>query len=242
MGHFISKKGTNQGYLSFFALGIIIIVKRASLLQLSLFMFFLFFVFTFFVYLNISALATLDYKTTELSQKLIPNLFIMPFSFFSVLGSAEFTGIFLLILLFLFLRTKKLVIVVFMFVFMGLVEIFGKTVINQPGPPLYFHKTSMLLGLPSSGVSADFFAYPSGHSARTAFVSGILILVIWLNSRLSREIKMILIGGVLIFDLIMFSSRVYLGEHWASDVLGGLLLGFSMALLTSFFLIKESSK
>jgi undecaprenyl-diphosphatase len=209
-------------------------LRHLGLISLLLFLF-----FTFLVYLNL--FSTLDYKTTVFVQELIPSIFITPFSTFSILGTAEFTGIILLILLFLFVKYKKIYILA-LFILVGLIEIAGKTFIHQAGPPLYFLKTNLSLGLPIGGVAHNFFAYPSGHSARTAFISGFLLILVWLSPKLSREMKIIIGIGILAFDLIMFVSRVYLGEHWTSDVVGGLLLGFSLAFLTTYFLNIKSLK
>jgi undecaprenyl-diphosphatase len=214
-------------------------LEKRQLLNLGFLCLISFLAFSFFVYFDI--FKTLDYKTTVIFQKIIPDFLILPFSSLSVVGSTEFMGIVLLVTLFLFVKTKKLYILA-LFVVLGLTEIFGKTFVHQKAPPIYFHKTTELLGLPTNGISADLFAYPSGHAGRTAFVSGFLILVIWLNLNLSKEVKIALTIIILGFDLIMFVSRVYLGEHWATDVLGGALIGFSLAFFTSYFLIKTPAK
>jgi undecaprenyl-diphosphatase len=96
-----------------------------------------------------------------------------------------------------------------------LVEIAFKTVIPQAPPPEELSRSDEvvpLLRLTFAG------AFPSGHVARTAFLAGIARVPTWL--------------AALAVALMMF-SRVYLGDHWTSDVVGGLLLGLLAAQLAS---------
>jgi undecaprenyl-diphosphatase len=79
-------------------------------------------------------------------------------------------------------------------------------------------------------------SYPSGHLARTTFVAVILIFIIYHVKKLSEVQKRILYCSIIIFVCLMFVSRVYLGEHWLSDVIGGSLLGSSMGLFSVLFL------
>lgn len=186
-------------------------------------------------------LKPVDYNVTIYLQKIIPRAFDAPFSVFSLLGTAEITGIVLLLLLLIF-RRFKFVEVVLLFIVVGLIEIVGKTFINHPEPPREFLRTTLSLGFPTGAVHqvAEFFSYPSGHSARTAFVSGFIIVLALTMKNHTKFQRQLVIAGVLIFDFLMFFSRVYLGEHWATDVVGGALLGFSFAFFTSYFLIKNS--
>lgn len=183
----------------------------------------------------------LDFDSTVKIQDKLGETLIEPFSLFSLLGSVEMASIILLLVL-IFSKKLKSIFILFFYVLVGFFELWGKSVIEQKGPPVLFLKTHLPFQFPSSYIPHEFFAYPSGHSARTAFVSIVLLFVIWKSSKLPKELKYAFAFLILIFDFIMFLSRVYLGEHWFSDVIGGALLGISLAIFASYFIDGRKSK
>jgi undecaprenyl-diphosphatase len=121
---------------------------------------------------------------------------------------------------------------IFLFGMFHLIEIFGKTFVNHKPPPEFMLRTKRLVEFPQFTVRED-YSYPSGHSGRTLFISVLLVLFVWQNTKWPIEIKIMLICGIGLFDILMVVSRVYLGEHWTSDIIGGALLGSAFALLAA---------
>lgn len=181
----------------------------------------------------------IDLQTTVYLQNFLPSFVITPFSLFSIIGSAEIASVFMLTIWFLIPSLRKIHVLI-LYGLVTLIEIAGKTIIHQNPPPIEFLRTNLHLGFPSGSVSGHLFSYPSGHSARAAFISGILIIAILISKKLTEQQKKLFIALILIFDAVMFVSRVYLGEHWTTDVVGGALLGFSIALISSAVIIKRA--
>ncbi|MFC4222841.1 phosphatase PAP2 family protein [Lysinibacter cavernae] len=71
-------------------------------------------------------------------------------------------------------------------------------------------------------VHADFGSFPSGHSANAATIAvtlGFIFPKVW-----------VWIAGAC-YTALMMLSRTYLGAHWLSDTIGGVLLGAGVALV-----------
>jgi undecaprenyl-diphosphatase len=78
------------------------------------------------------------------------------------------------------------------------------------------------------------YSFPSGHTMfYTAFFGFLLFLAfILLRHSWRRALAMLVLGGLV--ALVGF-SRMYLGEHWASDVIAGYLLGSLMLVVAIRF-------
>jgi membrane-associated phospholipid phosphatase len=211
-------------------------MKKNPKLLLLIFGVVVFILFVFFSYLvHKNLFIQLDFDTTVRLQDRIPRRLDTWFSLLSLIGSAEIVSVFLLIL-WIYFKKLKYLFVLFIFGAFHLLEIFGKAFVEHPGPPHMFVRFDLGFSFPSSYVQPG-FSYPSGHLARTLFVAVILIFIVNRIKKLSKLHKQILYCVIAIFCALMFISRIYLGEHWLSDVIGGSLLGSSTAILSLLFLM-----
>ncbi len=69
----------------------------------------------------------------------------------------------------------------------------------------------------------DAFSFPSGHSTTNAVLYGFLAIL--LTAEISRGWRRLLVWATACLVLLIAFSRMYLGAHWLSDVVGGLTFG-----------------
>jgi membrane-associated phospholipid phosphatase len=108
-----------------------------------------------------------------------------------------------------------------------------KLIIQQPRPPA----TLIDIITPAGGLG-----FPSGHAFFAATVLGMLIYFVLRYVSL-RPLKELLVSGLIFIILLVGYSRVYLGDHWVSQVIASYIIaaGF-LLLLTVFYEQRKGSK
>jgi undecaprenyl-diphosphatase len=146
---------------------------------------------------------------------------------FSYLGSIEVTlliGALLGIALFRGLRLLAVLPVAFVLVG-ALLELIGKQLVHSPAPGKAFQRFPDFL--PGLAHKLGHYSFPSGHVLRATLVYGLVLYLAerWeLFGRDSSRLSPVL---VLVVFFVGYGV-VYLGWHWLSDALGGLLLGLAL--------------
>jgi undecaprenyl-diphosphatase len=147
-----------------------------------------------------------------------------PFGWFNTFVSA-FAGLVgvgvgaaIIVLTFL-LRRPATPFVVFSAIYSVLYNVVN-IIIQRPRPTGVAHTTSNLIG----------YSYPSGHAGFFLWLS--VLAMVLLGRRLPRPLY--IACWVLAAALVVAAgiSRIYVGAHWPSDVVGGLLVGLAWICLS----------
>jgi undecaprenyl-diphosphatase len=139
----------------------------------------------------------------------------LPASIFNVVGQMEVTGVVALALAFVWWRRRGARGLVPLLLFAGVaLEVVLKHVVQHPGVPEEMSRGVQLLPF---GHAATPYSFPSGHMLRVTFLAALTT---------HRWAFWALV-------ILMAATRLYLNEHWASDVLGGFLLGAALAAVAA---------
>ena len=79
-------------------------------------------------------------------------------------------------------------------------------------------------------VSVSGYSFPSGHAMASTAFYGLLAMILWRNVK-TPWLRNVLCSGCVLLVLLIMVSRVYLGVHYASDVLAGSLLSVAILIL-----------
>lgn len=150
----------------------------------------------------------------------LTNIFI----FFTNLSSSKFIIILNAIILLYILITKKtkLLIISINSLASTIVNNLLKFIIKRPRP------------IDIALVTEKFYSFPSGHAMISVLFYGTIMYLLYKNKVKYRNILTVIICS---YILTVGISRIYLGVHYASDVIGGYLI--SIILLTSITYMYE---
>jgi membrane-associated phospholipid phosphatase len=82
-------------------------------------------------------------------------------------------------------------------------------------------------------------SFPSGHVVHYVVFFGFVLAVMLLNRRIPAVLRW-LIGSLCIFLMAGVSvSRIYLGTHWATDILAAYIIGFIMLFALVVFYARK---
>lgn len=74
------------------------------------------------------------------------------------------------------------------------------------------------------------YGYPSGHSMTAAMVATMAIVIVW-NATSDARIRSLAALLAAVYAVLVGWSRIWVGAHWPTDVLGGWSYGAALVLI-----------
>lgn len=156
---------------------------------------------------------TIDQFIFELLRSFASEQLTMILKFITNLGS--FFGILIVILLVFLVNRKVSYICLGASIIQVLLNMTIKAIVRRPRPnvDVFIRETN--------------YSFPSGHAMAITCLYGLLIYYLY-KSKIKYR-KLLITVCILIIVLVSL-SRVYLGVHYFSDIIGGILLSLSLVL------------
>lgn len=191
----------------------------------------LLFLLTFIAIYN-DLLISFDHAIIVFLQGLESPLLTAVFITFTQIGSLIGTIAIFLILFYFFRRfdwRAESILLMSVVLATPIVNIILKELIQRPRPSSY-----QLLEI--SG-----YSFPSGHTMYAVSLYGITLTLIWFKlKRMSERIFFTLV--ILLIISLIAASRIYLGVHYPSDIVGGIFASIFIISITFYIYLTERQR
>jgi membrane-associated phospholipid phosphatase len=98
-----------------------------------------------------------------------------------------------------------------------------KVLVGRPRPPLYPQNPIELF------LAIDQYSFPSGHVLFFVVFFGFMAYLGWVH--LSGWLRWLTLGVCTFLIVAIAPSRIYVGAHWASDVIGSYVIGTLLLII-----------
>ena len=146
------------------------------------------------------------------------------FSKFTFLGDGLFVVILAVILFFTSKTQRSSILILISYIISGLLAQLLKHSFNAPRPKMFFNSNTYKHFIDGVSIS-NYESFPSGHTT-----SAFALAFILAHSTSKKSFQIIL----LFLAIAAGYSRIYLGQHFLTDVLFGSFLGTFISALTIF--------
>lgn len=124
----------------------------------------------------------------------------------------------LVLVFWFFVSRRAALILVGVTVLVGGVGLVIKMIVDRPRPP------TDLIHVIIPNLDGGKYSFPAGHVQSVVAILGFVAFVVYTMPR--RDLRHALVIALCLAMIVLMGvSRVYSGEHWLSDVVGGYLLG-----------------
>ena len=145
------------------------------------------------------------------------------FKFFSFFGSEIFIIILCLLVLFLFKKKSRGIGFTFILLLSTLFNQGLKLIVGRERPDI------------NQLVTESSYSFPSGHTMIITTIVGLFIFYLWNNKKGSRTKKIVITIILTIIAFLVMISRIYLGVHYFSDIIGGITASLLLLAIVYYY-------
>ena len=172
------------------------------------------------ILVKLNVFNTIDDYIYSHASKIINNTNTAIFKGYSFLGTEIFIILFCLINI-IINKSRGVIITIIVFASTLLNQAL-KLIIRRPRPdinPLAIERS---------------FSFPSGHTMIMIVIGGILLYLLW-QEKGSKGKKIIITIIITLIALSVMFSRIYLGVHYFSDIIGGITSGLLFLFISYYY-------